>query len=43
MKTLSVNELETVAGGIHPGALPAIIIYIPPIVTKLADEAAAAE
>ena len=29
MQTLNTTEIETVAGGIHPGAMPLIIVAIP--------------
>lgn len=43
MKTLHMNEIETVAGGINPILLPAVVIYIPQIVTKVAEEIATAD
>lgn len=43
MKTLNMNEIETVSGGINPLILPAVVIYIPNIVTKVAEEIATAD
>ena len=39
MKTLNTTEIETVAGGINPLLLPAIVIYLPKIPVEVPQEA----
>ncbi|UAB79365.1 hypothetical protein INR77_06720 [Erythrobacter sp. SCSIO 43205] len=38
MKTLSKNEIESVAGGFPVGALPLVVFFIPRPTPKPADE-----